>query len=167
MTLYWIERTKPGRIAIMARPRAGDWLADELARWCAEGVDTVVSLLEAEEVVELGLEDEMESCIAAGMTFRTFPIPDRGVPTPQSAVALARELAVELDAGHAIAIHCRAGIGRSSVIAALVLIVSGEPPAEVFDRISTARRLEVPDTSAQREWVLSVAAALADTPLAS
>ena len=34
-----------GRLAIMARPRAGDWLEDEISGWRAQGVEIVVSLL--------------------------------------------------------------------------------------------------------------------------
>ncbi len=157
MSLYWIDRPGPGRIAIMARPRAGDWLADEVAGWRANGVDIVVSLLEPDEVCELDLKDEPAMCAMERIDFQTFPIPDRGTPSTAEAKQLAQRLAARIDDGCSIAIHCRAGIGRSSVIAALVLIVLGDPPAEVFGRISAARRLQVPDTEAQQAWVLSVA----------
>jgi hypothetical protein len=60
--IFWIDAALPGRIAIMPRPRAGDWLADEVAGWRAEGVDLVVSLLEPHEVAELGLGDEADLC---------------------------------------------------------------------------------------------------------
>jgi hypothetical protein len=43
--LYWIDAPATGRLAIMARPRAGDWLDDEIAGWKLAGVDTVVCLL--------------------------------------------------------------------------------------------------------------------------
>jgi hypothetical protein len=45
-------------MAIMARPRAGDWLESEVDEWKAAGIDVVVSLLERDEVVELGLQRE-------------------------------------------------------------------------------------------------------------
>jgi hypothetical protein len=78
--LYWIELPPPGRLAIMARPRAGDWLADEVAGWHAEGVGLVLSLLEPEEVRTLGLESEADLCAGLGIDFLSFPIPDRGLP---------------------------------------------------------------------------------------
>jgi hypothetical protein len=34
-------------LAIMARPRAGDWLDGEIAGWRAQGIGVIVSLLEA------------------------------------------------------------------------------------------------------------------------
>jgi hypothetical protein len=35
--LFWIAEVPRGRLAIMARPRAGDWLVDEMAAWYAPG----------------------------------------------------------------------------------------------------------------------------------
>src|SRR5215207_7452876 len=76
--IHWIEM--PGRFAIMARPRADDWLEVDITEWRTSGVDLVVSLLEREEVSELGLQREAELCRACGIEFVSFPIPDRGVP---------------------------------------------------------------------------------------
>ena len=48
--VYWIELPADIRLAIMPRPRAGDWLDGEIAGWRAEEIDVIVSFLEAEEV---------------------------------------------------------------------------------------------------------------------
>jgi protein-tyrosine phosphatase len=154
--IYWIEHAGHPRLAIMARPRSGDWLDDEVDSWRAAGVQVVVSLLEREEEIELGLQSEAAACAAQSIAFVRFPIPDRGVPAdPGAARKLARELAAS-DA--ATAIHCRAGIGRSSVIAALVLNQRGLDAETAFERITAARGLRVPDTEAQRLWVMALAA---------
>src|SRR5713101_2898754 len=50
--IHWIDLPVAGRLAIMARPRAGDWLADEIAGWRAAGIDIVVNLLEPAEIAE-------------------------------------------------------------------------------------------------------------------
>ena len=34
--LYWVESPTPGRLAVFARPRGGDWLPDEVAGWLKE-----------------------------------------------------------------------------------------------------------------------------------
>ena len=78
--MYWIDIAGPGRIAISAKPRSGEWLADEIKNWRLAGVDRVVSLLEANEVHELGLQSEGAVCEAEGILFLTLPIVDRGVP---------------------------------------------------------------------------------------
>jgi protein-tyrosine phosphatase len=55
--------------------------------------------------------------------------------------------------GKATAIHCRAGIGRASVVAACTLVCLGTKPDDAFDLIAKARGIGVPDTDGQRAWV--------------
>jgi protein-tyrosine phosphatase len=151
---YWIDVPMKGRLALMGRPRAGDWLMDEISRLKAEGADVVVSLLENDEVRELELGQESELCRQAGVRFVHFPIPDRGVPSSSSETAeLARALCAQVSDGEAVVIHCRAGIGRSALMAGCVLSCAGVEPAVALDLISTARQLRVPDTDAQIRWL--------------
>ena len=56
-------------------------------------------------------------------------------------------------AGHNLVFHCRAGIGRSGMIAASILLQEGLSAREAFARISAARGLTIPDTPGQLEWV--------------
>lgn len=156
--MYWIDVAEPGRVAISAKPRAGDWLADEIGRWRLSGVNHVVSLLEAHEVHELGLQSEGIVCEAEGITFLGFPIIDRGVPESMARTrTLAASCAEAILNGESVLIHCRAGIGRSSLIAACVLASLGIAPDEAFDRIRAARGTLVPDTQGQTDWVLAYA----------
>jgi hypothetical protein len=114
--IYWIP-VSVGRLAIMARPRAGEWLRDEIEGWHKVGVRGVVSLLEASEVHEPELGEEKSCCEASGIRFVSFAIRDRGVPTSIPLTrALIDELVAKLEACSSIAMHCRAGIGRSSLI---------------------------------------------------
>ncbi|MDK2768837.1 MAG: hypothetical protein KYX69_14085 [Sphingomonas sp.] len=153
--IYWIDSTKP-RLAIMARPRAGDWLEDEIAHWRSAGIATVVSLLERHEIDELGLKDEPLVCATAGIRFLSLPIADRGLPSDSRAFdAFIRELAKD---SAPLAIHCRAGIGRSAIVAAALLVRRGVAPALAIEQISVARGTRVPDTEAQRDWILQLAA---------
>ena len=154
--LHWIELPAVGRIAISARPRADDWLETEIGEWKASGLDMVVSLLERDEVSELGLQREAELCRTSGIEFLSFPIPDRGVPeNGPDVLQIASSIASGIACGRAVAIHCRAGIGRSSMIAACALICSGIEASEALARIKTARGLAVPDTDEQRDWIIA------------
>ncbi|WP_232492120.1 protein-tyrosine phosphatase family protein [Novosphingobium kaempferiae] len=138
----------------MARPRAGDWLEDEVENWKRSGVEMVVSLLEAEEIDDLDLRAEAPLCLKKGIEYVSFPIKDRGVPSDLNE---ARRFASEVaSSGKTVAVHCRAGIGRSSIIAAAVLVSRGVSAEAALSAISIARRTQVPDTEAQREWVLSL-----------
>jgi hypothetical protein len=104
-------------LAIMPRPRAGDWLEDEISSWHRAEIRTVVSLLEPQEVAELGLGDEPRLYLGHGIEFVSFPIPDRGVPTSYGALnQLVLPLVPKVRSGHTVAVHCRAGIGRSGVL---------------------------------------------------
>jgi protein-tyrosine phosphatase len=132
----------------------GDWLAEELAGLQELRVDTLVSFLTAEEITELGLDDEANLASAAGLRFQSFPIRDYAVPPLDAGtVAYIEQLAADVLASQTIAMHCRMGIGRSSLIAASILTILGIAPSEAFARISAARGRPVPDTDEQRQWV--------------
>jgi len=156
-SLYWIETSGMQKIAIMARPRAGDWLEDEIAHWARSGIETVISLLEPEEVTELGLQREAGLCEAQGIAFLSFPIRDRGLPEDMSAaLRFARDAAAS---GRTIAVHCRAGIGRSTLMAAAILVAGGLDAQACLAMIEQARGLPVPDTDEQRAWITGLEAA--------
>jgi len=156
--IHWIADVPSGRLGTLARPMGGASLEDEVAAWKREGVDVIVSLLSPEEVVECGLEREWGLCEDCGIRFLSFPITDRDVPgSTKSAVELIRWLREQLTAGQSIAVHCWMGIGRSSLVAASVLVAGGTDPAAAFEAISDARGLMVPDTFEQRRWVEELA----------
>ena len=152
--LYWIANSSAGRLAISARPRGGDWLEDEIAGWRKQGIDVVVSLLTPTEYEDLDLKDEPQVAKAKGIRFFSFSIEDRGVPPTSAKVEqLVAQLGSELQNGKNIAIHCRQGIGRSSLISAALLISAGEDVEQTLKVISKARGLDVPETIQQRKWL--------------
>jgi predicted protein tyrosine phosphatase len=156
--IYPLREFENVSLAIMPRPRAGDWLEDEIASWHRADIRTVVSLLEPYEVDELGLKDEARLCASNGIEFVSFPIPDRGVPTSHGALSqLVLPLVSKVKDGQMVAVHCRAGIGRSAVVAAGILLRAGIPFSKVFPALSRARGVAVPDTEAQAEWVQAYA----------
>lgn len=158
--IYWIPGPWVGKLAILGRPRGGDWLIDEVEGWRDASVQVVVSLLSEEETCELGLADEAHVVDTNGLNFINFSINDYDVPTSAGAVRqLVHNLEELLAQGQNVGIHCRAGVGRSSLIAACLFVDHGEDTEISFERIGTARGLTVPDTVAQREWVSEFARA--------
>ena len=133
-----------------------------MAGWRRAGVDAVLSLLTREEEQDLDLATEAPTVKASGMTFDSFPIPDRHVP--HSETALARKLEhidADLSAGRNVVVHCRQGIGRAGLVASCLLLGRGSDVESAVERVSAARSVPVPETKEQRRWMDHYATALA------
>jgi len=153
--VFWIDGHPPPTLAVVLRPRGGDWLHDELERMKQSGISTLVSLLEPEEAECLGLADEGPLAGRLGMTFLSYPIPDTHVPPDtRNFRAFAAGLANRLRHGEHIGVHCRGSIGRSTITAAAALIHLGWKPAAALTAIQKARGCPVPDTDEQAAWIL-------------
>jgi protein-tyrosine phosphatase len=153
MTPFWVQ-TKVVQLAIMPRPRGEDWLCDDIKLLKEAGVDIIVSALTLEEAGELGLFQEAECCQKNGIEFVSFPIEDRSVPDSILEFGeLLDSTQKYLNDGRAVVVHCRAGIGRSSLIAACLLLRNGFSVESAFEALSEARGCPVPDTPEQRAWV--------------
>ncbi|HEV7656320.1 MAG TPA: hypothetical protein VGP36_16520 [Mycobacteriales bacterium] len=151
--IYPIARDLPGTLSTMPAPLGGAGLDDALAELRAQGVDMVVSLLPPGQAAALELDGEAAAAARAGLGFRSLPIDDFGVPDRDAFAAPLRALGAALDDGQHLAIHCWAGIGRSSLVAAALLVLRGDDPATAWDRVAAGRGVPVPETEAQRRWV--------------
>jgi protein-tyrosine phosphatase len=133
--MYGIELHTAGRLFISARPPGGNDLAASIEEWAAGGIVSAIRLLEDAEIYELGLTQQRAHCDATGIRLTDFPIVDRGVPeNALKAIALARSTAEELAAGRSVLIHCRAGIGRTGLLAACTIVACGIPADLAFER---------------------------------
>jgi protein-tyrosine phosphatase len=151
---YWIDTGIPAKLAIMPRPNGGKHLEGEIRLLKREGTDVLVSLLTPEEDIELALEHEHAACSGHGIRFRSFPIPDRDIPASTEAfLKFLETLHEDLLQGRSIVAHCRAGIGRSSLLLASLLRRQGLSTDDAFRRITHARGMLVPDTPEQLRWV--------------
>ncbi|MFD4769576.1 tyrosine protein phosphatase [Streptomyces niveus] len=95
----------------------------------------------------MDLYDKERAATAAGLRFVS-------VPDLASALSTLRELSDGLADGAHVVTHCRAGIGRASLLAAALLILGGTDPDLAWHALEEARGLAVPDTPEQREWTL-------------
>lgn len=155
--IYWIRKDDHTRLAIVARPRGGDWLETDLSRLKNGGIEGIVSLLTAPEVEELGLTEESSFAAALGLSYFSFPIPDRTVPLDAGGFSeFIASLSAEVESGRALGIHCRGSIGRATVTAASLMVRLGWKPDVALDEIELARLCPVPDTPEQRAWILAL-----------
>jgi len=103
---------------------------------------------------ELGLVEESRCCQSRGIEFLSFPIEDRSVPNSSAKFTeLVDSVTGFLHEGKTVAVHCRAGIGRSLMIAASALIHIRLSKESAFRSIEESRSCSVPDTREQRRWV--------------
>lgn len=156
-TTYAIPLTNTlGQLSIMAKPIAGEWLEDSIQGLKQLQIDKIITLLEPNEQYELGLSKQSEYCQLHDLEYLNFPIADRGLPSTMKAVNLAKQLYAEIEAGKHIVIHCRAGIGRTGIMAGAVLVAGGVNPKTALQMISQVRGVKVPDTDEQEAWLLKL-----------
>jgi protein-tyrosine phosphatase len=152
--IYWVDAPLGGRLAVVSRPQS----ALHIAALKAAGVDTLVSLLEHGEAEAVGLAEEADWCAESGVSFRHLPIADHGVPSDFPVIEDAMvSLAAELEAGRCVAVHCYAGLGRSPLFVASVLIHHGWQHGEAINAVSTARGCAVPVGKVQHSWLRTFA----------
>lgn len=154
LDIYHIKGPWTGRLAIVSRPRGGDWIDDEVRAWKDEGLNVVASLLTEEEQGEFELLGEREASEKQGLQFFSLPINDLGVPSSrEETLRLLSQLERLLAAGRNVGIHCRQSIGRSGMMAGCLLVMAGSSPQEALESVSNSRGLPVPETREQSEWV--------------
>ncbi|MEO1649382.1 MAG: dual specificity protein phosphatase family protein [Pseudomonadota bacterium] len=153
--LFLIPDPAPGRLYVMPAPRAGaldDWIEDLRT----VGVTNVVSLVSDEEVDALGLRDEVRVVDAADIDFTHCPVTDFQTPEADAArvfVSTVEKVADAMRAGHVVAVHCRAGIGRSGLLSACVLKALGADADAAIRRVTAARGHPSPENERQRAFV--------------
>lgn len=153
--ILWIGTMPKIPLAVVLCPRSEN-LKQALVEWKEGGIETVVSLLEKDEAVWLGIGEEGPTAEELGLNFLSFPIPDANTPlNPAAFRAFVTGLADRLVAGERICVHCRGSIGRSTVTTACALIHLGFSPAAALAAVEEARGCPVPDTLAQERWILN------------
>jgi protein-tyrosine phosphatase len=158
MSIYRIKGPWAGTLSIVSRPRGGDWLEHEISGWKDAELNVVVSLLTKDEETEFELRGERKSSEEQGLRFFSLPISDLGVPSSRKeTLAGLSQIENLLAAGQNVGLHCRQSVGRSGMIAASLLVLSGSDPLEAIESVSTDRGLTVPETEEQREWVIELA----------
>ncbi len=138
----------------MAMPYA-DQLAAEMQALRNAGVDEVVCLMGAREMERAGLAGEATAARAAGIAFTHFAIGDMGVPGAALGADLVRRIANDLSTARSVVVHCRAGIGRTGLVIACVLREIGLEAETAMDVASEGRGAPVPQTAAQRAFVIN------------
>jgi len=154
--MYKIGSIGEGFVAIMARPSLEAGAAASISNIARLGIQQVVSLLERSEARKLGLDSERERVKAQAMGFISFPIADMGLPpSVEDFAQLSKMLFNQVSAGVNTLIHCHAGIGRSGLLAAGILLHCDMDPQQAFAYASRMRGVRVPETPEQEQWLIA------------
>lgn len=152
--IYWVKASLPGGLAVVSRPRS----VGDFGSMKAAGIDVLVSLMEPDEAREMGLADEAGECARAGIVFVSLPVADHGIPDSFEVVeAAVAQLAQHIDAGRGVGAHCFAGLGRSPLLVAAVLLQHGYSYEEAIQLVSAARGHDVPEMDDQHAWLAEFA----------
>lgn len=123
----------------------------------AWGASVVVTLIEDHEFQLLAIENLGQEVRAHGMEWRHLPIRDVDIPDQRFEDAweqIGAELHDRLDAGDRILIHCRGGLGRTGLVAGLLLVERGCDPGTAVRRVRAVRPHAI-ETAAQQCYVLN------------
>lgn len=126
---HWIRK---GSLAGVSRPGLLADVEQDLRGLAALGIRTLVCLEETRQVTEEQLRPH-------GMELVHFPITDMEAPSIPSGLLLCEALHKRLRRGDRIAVHCRAGLGRTGTVLCALLIYEG---ASALDALDNVRRVQ-------------------------
>ena len=155
---YWVAQINECEVGISPCPAGGRALKDELKMLLEEEEFCLVSLLTEKEEKRLGLSKEKALCKELGIRCIKFPIVDMSVPPYKIYVAFIEHLYSISEEADRILIHCRAGIGRSSLIALGMMTRHGMPLEQSIQHVSRIRRFHVPKSISQKRLLVKYAA---------
>ncbi len=157
---HWIE---PGRLLAGEHPSGSDDKATRkrLGKLLGAGIDCFLDLTEPGEL------DSYEPLLAAvpggdAAAYLRRPIRDHGVPESEAGM---REILAALDhalaEGRCVYLHCRAGIGRTNLVAGCWIASSGGDGEAALERLNRAWRgnarsrtwPRIPETAGQEDFV--------------
>lgn len=142
---------KPGKLAGTPRPGVVVDIERDLEALKRVGVASLISLTMT-PVDPAPLE-------RYGIVAYWYPIPDMCAPSIETAREICHKIQCLTDHNHTVAVHCRAGLGRTGTILVAYLIWCGE---SAIQSLETARRFEPKwvQSQAQIDFLEQFAAAL-------
>lgn len=143
-----------GRIAMCRMPGAITPLDADVQALADLGTTCVLSLPPVQELYHAGAAGLPDALDAHEIEWHHLPIGDFGTPEPEQEAdweELSAELHDILDQGGTVAIHCRAGLGRTGMIALRLMVERGEEPQAALKRLRAARPGTV-EREAQFDW---------------
>jgi protein tyrosine phosphatase (PTP) superfamily phosphohydrolase (DUF442 family) len=132
---------------------------DPAAAMSKVDADLLLCLLQPDEI-ERRFPDFARWLAAAAGEALHFPVDDGGIGHEEEVLALIDRLGAHLDAGGSVLTHCGAGLGRTSIVCALLLVRAGSTLQDALAAVRAARPGAGPENPAQRAHLERLAARL-------
>jgi protein-tyrosine phosphatase len=161
----WLPGFAPGRVGMTLAPgkfatstMGAPWtrsLADDLDHLAGHHeTRLLVCLLEDHELVSLNIATLASEAERRSIRVVRLPIRDGGIPSKvEQLLALVTTIRTEAAGGSHVVIHCRAGLGRTGVVAGCALIAEGKSAQEAIEILHRVRSPRSPETLEQEEFL--------------
>ena len=146
----------PGRSGVDGGGR--QWarvLESDLQTIQAWSASTVLSLVEPHEFDRLGVPDFAQAIARTPLQWLQVPITDMATPGAATLAAWRTQgpaLLQALNEGQRVLVHCAAGLGRTGMLVAKLLVLNGVRADEAIAQVRRARPGTI-ETEAQADWV--------------
>jgi ADP-ribosyl-[dinitrogen reductase] hydrolase len=121
----------------------------------AWGASAVLSLVEPHEFARLGVPDFAQAIARTPLQWLPVPITDMATPGAATLAAWRSQgpaLLQALGQGQRVLVHCAAGLGRTGMLVAKLLVLHGVSAEEAIAQVRRARPGTI-ETEAQADWV--------------
>ncbi len=156
MKIYPVANLFNGRIALSPHPQGAEKLDSEINFLQRQGYRLVVSMLTPEEQQKHQLTQEKAICESYQISYLNYPIRDEIADSDEETIAFVQRVKRHIDKltdKDKILFHCRGGVGRSSIMIALVVASDEWPVDKIFALLTEARGETTPESLVQRLWV--------------
>ena len=130
----------PGRLLLHSMPGRYEALERVWHQIRTDGVRAIVCLTERDEI-RVKSHEYLQALDRGSVPCSVLPfgIPDRGAPDDRAGFwNLARDVAMRLQSGETVLIHCAGGVGRTAMLSICVLLALGQPVGEAREVVSRA-----------------------------
>lgn len=117
-------------------------LATSVSELHQAGADAIITTMPSDEMVSNGVTELPDVCFSTGVQWFHFPIEDDTSPGDafRQAWETGKSRVFEiLDRSGTVAIHCKGGSGRTSLMAAIILCERGMKHDQILDQVKALR----------------------------